>query len=138
MYGWIVTVARPRIDGVGPNFAVFGQRTLQVRTCKTKVQVCLLLHFQTTVEWWYPPVTEWDGLLPPVSCGDRPIISGVRTRVAYSTSGKIMTTPRLFSEHSLQNENKHQIMNVHTEWNCLTPVFKFVYFGQVLLISGMT
>ena len=38
MYGWIVTVARPRIDGVGPNFAVFGRRTLQVRTCKTKVQ----------------------------------------------------------------------------------------------------
>ena len=28
---------------------------------------------------------EWDGLLPPVSCGDRPIIDGVRTPVAYST-----------------------------------------------------
>ena len=28
MYGWKVTVARPRIDGVGPNFAVFGRRTL--------------------------------------------------------------------------------------------------------------
>ena len=29
--------------------------------------------------------------------------------------------PRLFSEHSLQNEKKHQIMNVHTKWNCLVP-----------------
>ena len=29
-------------------------------------------------------------------------------------SGKITTAPRLFSEHSLKNENKHQIMNVYT------------------------
>ena len=29
---------------------------------------------------------EWDGLLPPVSCGERPIIDGVRTPVAYSMS----------------------------------------------------
>ena len=29
---------------------------------------------------------EWDGLLPPVSCGERPIIDGVRTPVAYSTA----------------------------------------------------
>ena len=35
---------------------------------------------------------------------------------------KITTVPRLFSEHSLQNENKHQIMNVHTKWNCLIPI----------------
>ena len=27
---------------------------------------------------------EWDGLLPPVSCGERPIIDSVRTPVAYS------------------------------------------------------
>ena len=45
MYGWKVTVARPRIDGVGPNFGVVGRRALQVRSCKTKVQVCLLLQF---------------------------------------------------------------------------------------------
>ena len=38
------------------------------------------------MEWWYPPVPEWDGLLPPVSCGERPIIDGVRTPVAYSTA----------------------------------------------------
>ena len=31
---------------------------------------------------------EWDGLLPPVSCSDRPIIDGVRTPVAYSISGQ--------------------------------------------------
>ena len=34
------------------------------------------------------------------------------------TSGKITTVPRLFSEHSLQDENKHQIMNIHTKKNC--------------------
>ena len=27
-------------------------------------------------------------------------------------SGKITTVPRLFSEHSTQNGNKHQIMNI--------------------------
>ena len=26
-----------------------------------------------------------------------------------------------FQKHSHQNENKHQIMNVHTKWNCLVP-----------------
>ena len=40
-----------------------------------------------------------------------------------SISGKITTVRGLFSEHSLQqNENKHQIMNVHTKWNCLIPI----------------
>ena len=37
-----------------------------------------------------------------------------------------MTSPRLFSEHSLQNENKHQIMNVHTKWNCLILILSSV------------
>ena len=32
---------------------------------------------------------EWDGLLPPVSCGECPIIDGVRTPVAYSTYSTI-------------------------------------------------
>ena len=36
MYGWNVTVACPRIDGVGPNLAVIGQQTSQVCSCKTK------------------------------------------------------------------------------------------------------
>ena len=39
-----------------------------------------------------------------------------------AVSGKITTAPRLFSEHSLKNENKHQIMNVDTKWNCLIPI----------------
>ena len=37
-------------------------------------------------------------------------------------SGKTTTAPRQFSEHLLQNENKHQIMNVHIKWNCLIPI----------------
>ena len=49
-------------------------------------------------------------------------------------SGNNTTVPRLISEHFLQNENKHQIMNVHTKWNCLIPIF--VYFGQVLAVPG--
>ena len=36
------------------------------------------------MESWFPPVPEWDGLLPPVSCGERPIIDSVRTPVAYT------------------------------------------------------
>ena len=36
-----------------------------------------------------------------------------------AVSGLKTTVPRLFFEHLLQNENKHQIMNVHTEWNWL-------------------
>ena len=37
-------------------------------------------------------------------------------------SGKITTVPMLFSEHLLQDENKPQIMNVQTKWNCLIPI----------------
>ena len=37
-------------------------------------------------------------------------------------SGKITTAPSLFSEHSLKNQNKHQIMNVLTKWNSLIPI----------------
>ena len=36
--------------------------------------------------------------------------------------GKITTVPKLFSEHLVQDENKHQIMNVQTKWNCLIPI----------------
>ena len=52
-------------------------------------------------------------------------VSGQKTLAIsnrYVLSDKITTVPRLFSEHSLQNENKHQIMNVHTKWNCLIPI----------------
>ena len=57
------------------------------------------------------------------------VVSGQKT-LAISNQyvcGKITTVPRLFSEHSFQNENKHQIMNVHTKWNCLIPIL----FGLV-------
>ena len=53
-------------------------------------------------------------------------VSGMKTLVislrCVAISDKITTAPRLFSEHSLQNENKHQIINVHTKWNCLIPI----------------
>ena len=42
--------------------------------------------------------------------------------VTGQSSGKITTTPRLVSEHLIKNENKHQIMNVHTKWNCAIPI----------------
>ena len=48
-------------------------------------------------------------------------VSGQKT-LAISKSGEITTAPRLFSDHSLKNQNKHQIMNVHTKWNCLVPI----------------
>ena len=37
-------------------------------------------------------------------------------------SGKITTAPRLVSEHLIKKENKYQIMNIHTKWNCLIPI----------------
>ena len=33
---------------------------------------------------------KWDGLLPPVSCGERLIIDGVRTPVAYSIPAQLL------------------------------------------------
>ena len=55
-------------------------------------------------------------------------VSGQKMLAIQETkSDKITTVPRFFSEHSLQNQNKHQIMNVHTKWNCLIPIL----FGLV-------
>ena len=55
-------------------------------------------------------------------------VSGQKTLAIQETiSDKITTVPWLLSEHSLQNENKHQIMNVYTKWNCLIPIL----FGLV-------
>ena len=52
-------------------------------------------------------------------------VSGMKTYVSHKLpmciSSKITTVPKLFSEHLLQDEKKHQIMNVHTKWNCLIP-----------------
>ena len=52
------------------------------------------------------------------------VVSGQKTLAISNryVCGKITTIPRLFSEHLLQSKNKHQIMNVHTKWNCLIPI----------------
>ena len=42
------------------------------------------------------------------------MVENVSHKSPMCISGKITTVPRLFSEHLLQDENKHQIMNVHT------------------------
>ena len=74
-----------------------------------------------------------------VYLGEALLILGLKMLVTSDRyiyiSGKIMTVPRLFSEHLLQNENKHQIMNVHTKWNCLIPILSTLvkyYLFQVL------
>ena len=48
---------------------------------------------------------------------------------------KITTVPRLFSEHSKMKSIKHQIMNVHTKWNCLMPILSIVRLN--IAVSGM-
>ena len=53
-----------------------------------------------------------------VKLGQLLTVSGQKTLAIQETiSDKITTVPRLLSEHSLQKENKHQIMNVHTKIN---------------------
>ena len=53
-------------------------------------------------------------------------VSGMKTLRSHKSpmciGGKITTVPWLVSEHLLQDENKHQIMNVQTKWNCLIPI----------------
>ena len=55
---------------------------------------------------WYPFGLVWSN----ISCFKPENVSYIGT-----DSGKITTVPRLFSEHSLQSKNKHQIMNVYTK-----------------------
>jgi len=57
---------------------------------------------------WYPFCPLWSS----ISCSGNEIVSDMEP---IRVSCKITTLPRLFSEHSLQDENKHQIMNVYTE-----------------------
>ena len=65
---------------------------------------------------WYPFCPVWSS----ISYFRGEIVS-VSNR--YLQVVKLITTvPRLLSEHSFQNEKKHQIMNVHTKWNCLIPI----------------
>ena len=40
--------------------------------------------------------------------------------IRINGTNKIMNLDYTF--RTLKNENKHQIMNVHTEWNCLIPI----------------
>ena len=52
-------------------------------------------------------------------------VSGLKmlvVRDGYIEVVNNITVPRLFSESLPQMENKHQIMNVHTKWNCLIPI----------------
>ena len=60
----------------------------------------------------------WFGQVLAVSCRDE----NVSHKSPMCISGKITTVQRLFSEHLLQDENKHQIMNVQTKWNFLIPI----------------
>ena len=60
----------------------------------------------------------WNGQVVAVSVKKTLVIS----HRCVAISGKITTVSRLFSEHLLQDENKHQIMNVQTKWNCLIPI----------------
>ena len=64
---------------------------------------------------WYLFCLVWSS----ISCFS---YENVSEKEPIRTSDKITTVPRLFSEYSLQDENKHQIMNVHTNWNCLIPI----------------
>ena len=68
--------------------------------------------------------TKWNCLipilqLPSINCF-RP--ENVSYKWPMCIGGKITTVPRLFLEHLLQNENKHQITNVHTKWNRLIHI----------------
>ena len=58
-------------------------------------------------------------------------VSGKKTLVishrCVLLSGKITTVPKLFSEHLLQDENKPQIMNVQSKWNCLIPILSCLF-----------
>ena len=49
-------------------------------------------------------------------------LENVGNKSQFHTSDKITTAPKLFSKYFIRNENKHQIMNVHTKWNCLIPI----------------
>ena len=64
---------------------------------------------------WYPFCLVWSS----ISCFRD---ENVSHKSPMCIGGKITTVPRLFSEHLVQDENKHQIMNVQTKWNCLIPI----------------
>ena len=51
-------------------------------------------------------------------------VSGMKTLVIshQCVCCKITMVPKLFSEHLLQDKNKHQIINVHTKRKNLIPI----------------
>ena len=66
------------------------------------------------------------------------LVSGLKMLVVRKSmlhvSGKITTVPQLFSRNSPSPNGKHQIVNVHTKWNCLIPILsslvKYCLFRQ--------
>ena len=64
---------------------------------------------------WYLFCLDWSS----ISCFRD---ENVSHKSPMCISGKITTIPGLFSEHLLQDKNKHQIMDVHMKWNCLIPI----------------
>ena len=68
--------------------------------------------------------TKWNCLIPILSNLVKYSLFQVRKfgcKRRLHVSGKITTILRLISRNLSQMENKHQIMNVHTKWNCLIP-----------------
>ena len=64
---------------------------------------------------WYPFCQTWSS----ITCFKSENFGCKRQ---LHVSGKITTILRLISWNLPQMENKHQIMNVHTKWNCLIPI----------------
>ena len=90
------------------------QGSFQNTNSKMKTNIRLWMYtLNETV--WYLFCLVWSS----ISCFRE---ENVSHKSPMCTSDKITTVPRLFSEQSLQNENKHQIMNVHTKWNCLITI----------------
>ena len=67
---------------------------------------------------------EWDGLLPPVSCGERPIIDGVRTPVAYSSSERYFMDKPLLTD-ACSNASDAEIIVITCIWGLYHDNFEF-------------
>ena len=74
---------------------------------------------------WYPFCLVWSC----ITCFSPENIS---SNWLIMTSDKITTAPRLVSEHLIKNENKYQIMNVHTKWNCLITILSSLVMYYLL------
>ena len=67
-------------------------------------------------------------------------VSGMKLLVTIVGYVQLVKSPpyldHFWNTDSGQNENKHQIMNVRTKWNCLIHILSSLV-GQVLDVSGM-